>query len=1134
MKMRRLLALVLSVLMLGTLISITASPAMASQDVVFLDGTAETNGDGSIDSPFNLITSATAALKNTGGTIVVMGPTSTPGTPSSAKNKLGLTNGAGNTITFTSVYGGNDYRGVLDENQTLTGAYLADFADTSPLSFGAGLGGVNFFDIDVRVHGQYGAFNLEGHPFASEGLRIFEPTTNDPSVETLREATTFQIRPFDISTGSTAVKDEIVSVGLYEGTNLINSLYLGDRGGLTIPGAQIILCSTVNNLIVGDDTKSNSVGGLTIDGDVIVGIGPGGNLKKIALQSVTSSGVTFNGLKAFNGSLVVIVEGGTFNSANISAEVRAAAQKTVVLNEVTDHVAFTDYDRDTKKIKYYNPSGDNFLVIKDGDDTVSYAPIVECFAEAALPASGDYTVDTVTADSYTVSFAGCDLEALVVPDFASSIPAELPVLESEEASFLGWALSADAAAPDFAAGTGVLVTGDMELYPVWTMEDVYTNTFYDKDGNVLAAFTGPEGTPVTDIPEAPFVSGYEFKWWDDGSGLYYGVIHDHDVDYYAVYEEDDRNIVFLNGEKTANGNGLTPDTPFNSMAKATEAVKNGGTVVVLGKTAFENSSLKYNGDIEFTSVYGGKDYRKGFHGANGFDDLEADGAYLIWSTASPYSASSYGTGRIIFNDMALVFRSQYSGFNANGHPVEVNGTDIYEPIENKNTCETFRAATTFSVRAYATTQDGSTASDTNSHYAAFGRGTTLNAYYFGDRIDRTTGGYTVSVGGTLNNLYISNDIKKAEQGQLTVNGSVYVNVDAGGTVKKITTQAADAKSGLAAFNGDLLVAVGPGGSVQNIDGSALPAGEDNITAVVKVADDEWGSVECTGFGRYFLVNYFGVEGATDAIVTGDEGSFNVPLLDGEGIFEISESGAYEITFQSIEYVEVDYTDSLCGDTGTDFCEAGTVITLPECEFYEEGYQFAGWATPEGGLLPAGAEYTVGEERIMFTTVWVAIETLEGASVRMIDPTGLRFTTDIEADSFANLGYVADSVTFGTIIAPADYITDEFTMEAFDNEGKAYLNIVNEAFSETNDVYCEFKSVISNIKNANYTRAFAGRGYIRFTYSDGTEGILYSAFDTSANCRSVAEVAHSALLDASASYTDAQRAVLEGFAAAYAN
>ena len=198
-------------------------------------------------------------------------------------------------------------------------------------------------------------------------------------------------------------------------------------------------------------------------------------------------------------------------------------------------------------------------------------------------------------------------------------------------------------------------------------------------------------------------------------------------------------------------------------------------------------------------------------------------------------------------------------------------------------------------------------------------------------------------------------------------------------------------------------------------------------------------------------------------------------------------------------------------------------------------QLVGWKDAEG-LYKAGASYAVSGNADL-NAAKIDIATRAGAEVRLLDPTGLRFLTDIGKEGYDALG---DAVlATGTLILPTDLLNDgELTLEALAQkgavDGKDYLNVVNDgwmnaATAATDGLYT-FSGAIVGIKTANYTRKFSAVGYITIAYADGTTATFYGGY-LADNARSVRVVAESALADEAANpgtYTEAQLAVLRSY------
>ena len=136
-------------------------------------------------------------------------------------------------------------------------------------------------------------------------------------------------------------------------------------------------------------------------------------------------------------------------------------------------------------------------------------------------------------------------------------------------------------------------------------------------------------------------------------------------------------------------------------------------------------------------------------------------------------------------------------------------------------------------------------------------------------------------------------------------------------------------------------------------------------------------------------------------------------------------------------------------------------------------------------------------------------TLEGASARLAEPSGLRFQTEISKEYYNSLS----NVKMGTLIAPEAYVEQAgaFTKEALETltvDGAKYLDVKAGEFYEETDPSYVFAGSIANIKENHRDLRFAGIGYIEYE-KDGKTVVEYSS---RYSVRSVSSVAASALGD----------------------
>ena len=215
------------------------------------------------------------------------------------------------------------------------------------------------------------------------------------------------------------------------------------------------------------------------------------------------------------------------------------------------------------------------------------------------------------------------------------------------------------------------------------------------------------------------------------------------------------------------------------------------------------------------------------------------------------------------------------------------------------------------------------------------------------------------------------------------------------------------------------------------------------------------------------------------------------------------------------------------ENGAGFCvgdmtgvieNASTKLTLVDC--------FGAGTTPVGSADKAiwsGASKGTFENTNYLANV--SLDTLEGAAVRLNDPTGLRFDTEISNDLYSNLNNRLDvEFTMGTLIAPTNYVeaAGEFTMEALDAlkekqgfEFNTYKKVVFD--TETYDFLEEtpntrvYSGAIANIYETNYDLSYSAIGYMTITI-ETTTVTVYADYSETDNARTVAYIGYLAYTD----------------------
>ena len=149
----------------------------------------------------------------------------------------------------------------------------------------------------------------------------------------------------------------------------------------------------------------------------------------------------------------------------------------------------------------------------------------------------------------------------------------------------------------------------------------------------------------------------------------------------------------------------------------------------------------------------------------------------------------------------------------------------------------------------------------------------------------------------------------------------------------------------------------------------------------------------------------------------------------------------------------------------------------------------------------------------------SLEMVEGASVRLTDPYGIRFRANVPAELAA-----AEGVSYGMTIIPYDWVVNysEYVdaangdyIAALDGAGVTYRKFVCELNENNGDYYIQ--ASLTNIKEKNLEREFIGIAWYE------KDGVKHYAFNE--NCaRSIREVAKKAVL-AGGDYSETQEKFL---------
>lgn len=160
----------------------------------------------------------------------------------------------------------------------------------------------------------------------------------------------------------------------------------------------------------------------------------------------------------------------------------------------------------------------------------------------------------------------------------------------------------------------------------------------------------------------------------------------------------------------------------------------------------------------------------------------------------------------------------------------------------------------------------------------------------------------------------------------------------------------------------------------------------------------------------------------------------------------------------------------------------------------------------------------------FAPVCMGVTNEAGASIRLNLPTGIRFGTQIDKTFYETLGA---SAVYGVRVARKDVLQNGDFAALTDADSVSYDSANANFRWVTEGAF--FRTVLMNINEANYQTALCWNAYVTVTYADGTTATFWADWAERDNCRSLAQVAQSALADTTVSWTEAETALLNTIA-----
>ncbi|MBQ8405779.1 MAG: hypothetical protein IJX09_03910, partial [Clostridia bacterium] len=226
----------------------------------------------------------------------------------------------------------------------------------------------------------------------------------------------------------------------------------------------------------------------------------------------------------------------------------------------------------------------------------------------------------------------------------------------------------------------------------------------------------------------------------------------------------------------------------------------------------------------------------------------------------------------------------------------------------------------------------------------------------------------------------------------------------------------------------------------------------------------------------------------------------------------SAAGGVRISDPDMTVEDAAYTLTLQNDGEVITQENAWKYTLPELNAYDYGKPqevFVGWAVNDK-LYPAGYELELTENTTL-DAIWITMYVQDGAAVRKVGESGLRFLVDINGKDYQDAVEAGFIVGAGTLIVPTSYLQSgvAFVHDSFPDG--YFLDIQTSTWSKQTGDTWTYAAALINISPAQYTRSMSARGYLQVQYTTGV-GYIYTAYSEDLHARSIYSVATAAMND----------------------
>ncbi|MBQ8849394.1 MAG: hypothetical protein IJ011_03555 [Clostridia bacterium] len=194
------------------------------------------------------------------------------------------------------------------------------------------------------------------------------------------------------------------------------------------------------------------------------------------------------------------------------------------------------------------------------------------------------------------------------------------------------------------------------------------------------------------------------------------------------------------------------------------------------------------------------------------------------------------------------------------------------------------------------------------------------------------------------------------------------------------------------------------------------------------------------------------------------------------------------------------------------------VVLPTCVSDGKGGAALGFNVNGDGVTFA-EEYVKADatEAAEFTAFFFdadGFKLIDGASIRLEKPYGIRFSVEVSAELYTTLKALDPNVEFGMILAPTRKVFDGFKPDEMADRDKAVIKCENWAVENVNGIYgyngaiyISDDQLLKTADEATFEAKISALAYVTFTVNGETRTI-YTTYDETVNSRSILDVAQS--------------------------